>query len=193
MWVTWQPDWSKECGPCWSALPCMNVVWLSLILPRHPANVVLNVCQLPKFKFLAILELFSCDVISWQLSPVVIPVQNSPSKTCHHLGMKCINFTGSSVTRKHLEPLQQLWCQMLDSRRPRVAPSEARSLGSLALRVREDADQCEVLITLSFGCCNRLQQQRAVKHNFKSGLVSGFNLNISCSDNRSQGPLKITV
>lgn len=34
----------------------------------------------------------------------------------------------------------------------------------------------------AFECCNKVEQQRAVKLKFKSGLVNGSKINIGCSD-----------
>lgn len=120
-------------------------------------------CHLPKFKFLqfVILELFSCDVIAWRLSPWQYWCKINPPR--HDITLTWSAFISPAS-------LQMLWCQMLESRRPRVAPSEARSLGSLALRVQADTHHWEVFM-YAFECCNKVEQQRAVKHKLKAGLV----------------------
>lgn len=94
-WLTWQPDWSKECVPGQWAVRCMDLVGLSLFLPRHTqTDIVLpNVstahmvtqmflyflyCQWTKFTFLQfmILELFKLWCHHLAIVSVATPVQD---------------------------------------------------------------------------------------------------------------------
>lgn len=93
---------------------------------------------------------FNCDVIPWRLSPSQYWCKINPPK--HDITLTWSAFISTACL--WLEG-SLLWCQILDSRRPRVAPSEARSLGSLALRVRADTDHWEVFM-YAIECCNKV-------------------------------------
>lgn len=153
-WLTWQPDWSKKCVPCQSGVrwdsvrfchATLRVTLFSQMYPQliwshrsccisFPASGQSSTsCSLWSWGYL------SCDVITWRSSLWQYQCKINPPR-------HGITSAGSALTspaclcdpEASCAATATTWCQMLDSRRPRVAPSEARSLGSLALRVRED-------------------------------------------------------